>query len=257
MKEEAAMTKISTILTILLVSVACLWAQEVELTGEVINVDEVTYEDGDVYVLQAQIRTRTQEMVMVELGPSWALESDIEPGDEITVRGKYLEANRVRVREMVCNTVSCALRDDDYAPLWLRTRLRVENHLYNPQTETTVKGKVSDLYIVDDDASSTMEAMVKAQNGELVRVRLAPEWYLRSRLRVGDEIELRGSEVDDNLGRMTIMAREMRNLRTNLEIALRNAQGFPDWRGKVEGMHKEHGRPCYQDEQVGRGQGRQ
>jgi len=244
------MTKTSTILTILLVSVACLWAQEIEITGEVINVDEVAYEEGDVYVLQAQIRTRTQERIMVELGPAWMLESDIEPGDEITVRGKYLEANHLRVRVMVCNTVRYIVRDDDYAPLWLKTRLRTENHLYNPQTETTVKGEVTELYLEDDDVSATMEAKVKTQNGELVRVRLAPEWYLRSRLRVSDEIELRGSEVDD-MGEMMIMAREMRNLRTNLEIALRNAQGFPDWRGKVEGMHKEeHGRPWYQDEPV-------
>lgn len=250
------MTKISTILTILLVSVACLWAQEIELTGEVISVDEVTYDDGDVYVLQAQIRTRTQERITLELGPAWYIETDVTTGDVVTVRGKYLEASRVRVREMVCNSVSCTLLDADYTPLWLRTRLRAENHLYDPRTETTVEGEITDLYITDADVSATMEAKVKAQSGELVRVRLAPEWYLRSRLRVGDEIELRGSEVDD-MGEMIIMAREMRNLRTNLEIALRNAQGFPDWRGKLEGMHKDHGRPSYQDEQVGRGQGRQ
>ncbi len=246
------MTKLSTILTILLLATAGLWAQEVELVGEIVNVDEVAYEEGDVLVLQAQIRTRTQERVVLELGPAWYMDTDLTAGDEVIVRGKYLEANKVRVREMVCNTVRCTLLDEDYSPLWLRTRLRAENHLYNPETETTVKGEVDDLYIADDDVSSTMEAMVKTQAGELVRVRLAPEWYLRSRVRIGDEIELRGSAVKDK-GELMIMAREMRNLRTHLEIALRTAQGFPDWRGKVDGMHIEQGKPCYQDEPIGRG----
>ena len=45
---------------------------------------------------------------------------------------------------------------------------------------------------------------------------------------MGDELEVRGSAVKNN-GEMMIMAREMRNLRMNREIALRNAQGFPDW----------------------------
>lgn len=249
------MSKTPAIIILLFVFAAGLFGQEVELTGEVISVTEVADEDNPVPVLQAQIRTRTQERVMLELGPAWYIEGDVAEGDEVIVRGKYLEANKVMVRVMVRNTVRTVLLDEDYTPLWLRTRLRAENHLYNPQTETTVKGDVTDLYVADEDATTTMEAMVKTQAGELVRVRLAPEWYLKNRLRIGDTIELRGSAVRDK-GEMMIMAREMRNLRTNLEIALRNAQGFPDWRGKVEGMHSEHGKPCYQDEQVGRGQGK-
>lgn len=250
------MRMIPRIIMLLLAGATFLLAQEVEVTGEVISIDEVTDEDASLTVLQAQIRTRTQERIMLELGPAWYIENDIADGDEVTVRGKYLEANKIRVREMICNNVSTALRDDEYQPLWLRTRLRVENHLYDPRTEETVDGEVTDLYIVDDDVSSTMEAMVKTQAGELVRVRLAPEWYLRSRVRVGDELEIRGSTIKET-GETMIMAREMRNLRTNLEIALRNPQGFPDWCGKVQSMHKDQGRPCCQDEQIGRGQGRQ
>lgn len=251
------MTKTPAIIILLFVFAAGLFGQEVELTGEVVTVTEVTEDDNDVPVLQAQIRVRTQERVMLELGPAWYIEDDIAEGDVITVRGKYLEANKVRVREMVCNTVRTILLDDEYSPLWLRTRLRAENHVYDPRTETTVKGEVTDLYIVEDYVASTMEAMVKTQAGELVRVRLAPEWYLKNRLRIGDEIELRGSAVKDK-GEMMIVAREMRNLKTHLEIALRNAQGFPDWRGKVEGMHnKQQGRPRYQDEPVIRGLGPQ
>ncbi|MDH4211114.1 MAG: hypothetical protein OEV79_06660 [candidate division WOR-3 bacterium] len=242
------------ILIVLLAGLTFLFAQEIEVTGEVINIDEVTDEDAGYTILQAQIRTRTQERIMLELGPEWYIESDVEVGDEVTVRGRYLEASKIRVREMICNNVTSEIRSVDYQPLWLRTRLQAENHLYDPRTEETVEGDVTDLYI--DETSETMEAMVKAQNGELVRVRLAPEWYLRSMVRVGDELEVRGSTVKDK-GETMIMAREMRNLRTNLEIALRNAQGFPDWCGKLKGMHKDQGRPCCQDEQIGRGQGRQ
>lgn len=242
------------ILMILLAGLTFLFAQEIEVTGEVINIDEVTDDDAGYTMLQAQIRTRTQERIMLELGPAWYIEGEVEVGDEVTARGRYLEASKIRVRQMICNNVTSEIRDEAYQPLWLRTRLRAENHLYDPRTEETVKGEVTDLYI--DETSETMEAMVKAQNGELVRVRLAPEWYLRSRVRVGDELEVRGSTVKDK-GETMIMAREMRNLRTNLEIALRNAQGFPDWCGKLKGMHKDQGRPCCQDEQIGRGQGNQ
>jgi hypothetical protein len=252
--KEVCMRNSSKILIVLLAGLTFLFAQEIEVTGEVINIDEVTDDDAGYTILQAQIRTRTQERIVLELGPSWYTADEVEVGDEVTVRGKYLEAGKIRVRQMVCNNVTSEIRSEDYQPLWLRTRLRAENHLYDPRTEETVEGEVTDLYI--DETSETMEAMVKAQNGELVRVRLAPEWYLRSRVRVGDELEVRGSTVKDK-GETMIMAREMRNLRTNLEIALRNAQGFPDWCGKVQSMHKDQGRPCSQDEQIGRGQGRQ
>jgi len=252
--KEVCMRNFPKILMMLLAGLTFLFAQEIEVTGEVINIDEVTDEDAGYTMLHAQIRTRTQEMLTLELGPAWYIESEVEVGDEVTARGRYLEASKIRVRQMICNNVTSEIRSEDYQPLWLRTRLRTENHLYDPRTEETVKGEVTDLYI--DETSETMEAMVKAQNGELVRVRLAPEWYLRSRVRVGDELEVRGSTVKDK-GETMIMAREMRNLRTNLEIALRNAQGFPDWCGKLKGMHKDHGRPCCQDEQIGRGQGNQ
>jgi hypothetical protein len=229
--KEAAMTKISAIFSLMLAAVICLSAEEIEVAGEVVTVDEVAYENGNIYVLQAQIRTRNQEMVLAELGPAWFLQSDVAPGDEVTVRGKYLEANRIRVRAMIRNSINTAVRDEDYEPLWLRTRLRAENYLYNPHTEKTVDGKITDLYV--EETSATMEAMVKAQNGELVRVRLAPEWYLRSMVRMGDDLSVRGSAVKDD-GGILIMAREMRNRRMNYEIAMRDARGFPDWRRRRE-----------------------
>jgi hypothetical protein len=250
--KEAHMTKKLTAITIFLLTLALLPAQEIEITGEVLSVDEVAYEDGDVYVLQAQIRTQNQERVMAEIGPAWFLANDVAPGDEVTLHGKYLEADRFRVREMIRNNVRYNIRNEEYEPLWLRTSLRAENHLYDPRTEKTIKGNVMDLYLEND--SGTMEAMVHTQSGELVRIQLAPEWYLRKRLRVGDEIEVRGATVKDK-GEMMIMAREMRNLRTNLEIALRNNQGFPDWRRKGKYGEKQQNKPRVNDEHVGRGRG--
>jgi hypothetical protein len=250
--KEVQMTKISATITIFLLAMALLPAQETELTGEVLRVDEVLYEDGDVYVLQAQIRTRNQERVMAEFGPAWFLANDVAPGDEVTVCGKYLEAERFMVREMIRNNVRHLIRNEEYKPLWLRMRLRAENHLYNPRTERTIEGDIADLYLEED--SGTMEAMVETQSGELVRIRLAPEWYLRNRLRVGDEIEVRGATVKDR-GEMMIMAREMRNLRTNLEIALRNNQGFPGWCETGKHGEKQHDKPRVNDEHIGRGRG--
>lgn len=246
------MTKKLTTIVIFLLSIALLPAQEIEVTGEVVTVDEVAYEDGDVYVVRAQIRTRNQERIMAEIGPAWFLENDIAPGDEVSLRGKYLEAERFMVREMVRNNVRHQILNEEYEPLWLRTRLRAENHLYDPRTEKTVKGDITDLYLEED--SETMEAMVKTQSGALVRIRLAPEWYLRNRVRVGDGIEVRGATVKDK-DEMMIMAREMRNLRTNLETSLRNQQGFPDWRGQGKSAEKQQNKPRVNDEPLGRGRG--
>jgi hypothetical protein len=248
--KEAHMKKLPTCIAVLFLAVALLPAQEIEITGEVIRVDEFAYED--VNIVQAQIRTHNQERIMAEIGPAWFLESDIAPGDELTLRGKYLEAGRFMVREMVYNKVRRQILNKKYEPLWLRTRLRAENHLYDPSTEQTIKGDITDLYLEKD--SRTMEARVKTQSGELMRIRLAPEWYLRNRMRIGDEIEVRGATVKDK-GEMMIMAREMRNLRTNLEISLRNRQGFPDWRGQQKTMEKHQGKPRIKNEHVGRGRG--
>ena len=88
------MKKLAPCITAFLFAVTLLPAQEIEITGEVIGVDEFAHKDENVNVLQAQIRTRNQERIMAEIGPAWFLESDIEPGDELTLRGRYLEAER-------------------------------------------------------------------------------------------------------------------------------------------------------------------
>ena len=227
-------------------------AQEIEVTGEVTKVEDIISPEGEVSILRAQIQTRNREMIVAHLGPAWMMDNDVQINDEITVRGRYNEDDQFMVREMVCNNVRYRVRGEDYEPLWMRTRLHAQNQIYNPQTEQQFEGKIAELYV--DRSSSMMEAMLKTQNGEMIRVRLAPEWYLRNRLRVGDQLELRGSAVTNDEG-MLIMAREMRNMRTNLETALRNRQGFPDWCGKGKHAEGQQGKPCCNDEHVGRGHG--
>jgi hypothetical protein len=250
--KEAHMNRIILTSILLITAVALLPAQEMGLTGEVSKVEEITSTEGDLIIMQLHVRTRNRETIMAQLGPAWMMESDVEIGDEITVRGKHNEENHIMVRELIHNNVRHYIRDEYYEPLWLRRRLRAQNQIYNPQNEKQVKGKITELYV--DELSSMMEAILREQNGELVRVRLAPEWYLRNQLRVGDELELRGSTAIDNDG-MLIMTREMRNMRTNLEIALRNRQGFPDWYGKEKSAEKQRGKPYLQEEHTRRGRG--
>jgi hypothetical protein len=145
---------------------------------------------------------------------------------------------------MVRNTVRREIRGEDYEPLWLRTRLEERNQFYNPLREKQMNGTIEDLYMYEDDA--LMEAKVTLEDGETVRVRFSPEWFLQNRLRMGDELDIRGSEVKCD-GQVMVLARVMRNLRTKHEISLRNRMGFPVWR------EKRHTKPDPKEKQAGRG----
>jgi hypothetical protein len=254
------MKKLIVTMIILLVGIVTLSAEEVELKGEVTEVIEIADDNvddnGEVNILRAQIRTQNREMVMAHLGPVWTIDEDLEEGEEITIRGRFREDNQFMVREMIRNNVRYQLRDEDYEPLWIRTRLQEKRHFYNPLDERKIKGKIEDIYM--EKGSAMMGARIKTEDGKLVRVRFGPEWYLQNRLRLGDELELRGSEVRLD-GQTMIITREMRNLRTKQEIALRNREGFPEWRcGACEeegrGPHgREHGRMGKEEGRTSRG----
>ena len=202
--------------------------------------------------MHVQLRTRDSEVVVAQLCPAWFLDSDLEENEEIAVFGRFTNSNGLTVREMVRATVRYTVRDEEYEPLWLRTRLEQRNRFYDPRTERRMKCRIDEIYI--DEPSSMMEAQVRNENGERVRVRFAPEWFLRKRLRLGDEVELRGSAVGPESDVM-ILAREMRNSRTREETKLRSREGFPMWRrnggenrerrgghmGKKEGRGKQEG----------------
>lgn len=220
------------LIILILTGMGTLPAQEVEIEGEVIQKTEVYSPQYNSSIVELELKTQKGEMIRARLCPSWFFDSDIEKGERIRLIGKYENENTFMVREMVRNNIRYAIRDRNYEPLWIRTRLWARSCFYNPQTEKVIKCKVEEIYLVSP--SLLMEARAKLENGEIIRVRLAPSWYLQNRVRVGDEIELRGSEIRLDSERL-ILAREMRNIRTKETITLRDMQGFPMWSGRMKG----------------------
>lgn len=214
---------------IILLGMGALSSQEIEIKGEVVKVYDVISPSGNVNVIAIDLKTEKGEIITAHLGPSWFLNTEIKKGEKLILIGKYTYRNVFMVKEMVKNNIRFRIRDEVYNPLWIRTRIRARNCFYNPQTEISVKGKVEEIYLVSP--SLLMEANIRLENGETVRVRLAPSWYLQNRIKAGDEVEIRGSEIRFD-GEKMIMAREMINLKTKEEITLRDMQGFPMWSGR-------------------------
>lgn len=223
------MKLLTTITVLLIVMTGALFAEDIEVSGEVVSIDEITDSETGTEVLQARIRVQNRDMIEAHLCPSWYLEEDLAPEDRVTLIGKYGEGGAFKVREIIRSEVRRDIRDELYVPLWLKTQLQSQHHIYNPEDEVQNEGTVEDLYV--ETNTSMMEAKVKLESGETVRVRLAPDWFLKNQLRVGDEVEFIGDEVEED---GIIMAREVRNLRTNLEIALRTKQGATHWQEKTD-----------------------
>ncbi len=202
--------------------------EEVIVEGEVVEVEEVLPPYGEVNIVQAKIRLQNKEMTQAHLGPAWFLDEDIEVGDKLKLQGT-LKENKLKVRVMERNTHKYNIRNENGEPLWIRTKLQEKKCIYNPIKEKTMKGKIEELYLTG--GTLNFEAQVRIRENERVKVQLGPEWFLRNRVRVGDEIEVRGSDVDFDGARM-LLVREMRNLRNKEEVTLRNRQGFPQWAGK-------------------------
>ncbi len=201
---------------------------EVVVEGEVVEVEEVLPPNGEVNIVQAKIRTQNQEAIQAHLGPKWFLDDEIEVGDKLKLQGT-LKESKLQVKVMFRDTNRYSIRNEEGEPLWIRTRLQEKKCVYNPVKEKTMKGKIEELYLTGENLS--LEAQVRVRENERVRIQLGPEWFLRNRVRVGDEIEVRGSDADFDGGQM-LLVREMRNLRNKEELKLRNKQGFPEWAGE-------------------------
>ncbi|KPK62964.1 hypothetical protein AMJ83_08745 [candidate division WOR_3 bacterium SM23_42] len=185
------------------------------------------------------------------------------PAQEVELTGEVSKVEEIATNEGDVNIVRAQIQTRNretvmahLGPAWMMdSDVKIGDAVtvrgkYNEENRFMVREMVRN----NVQSSAMMEAMVESQNGELVRVRLAPEWHLRNRLRVGDELDLRGSAVKDE-DAMTIMAREMRNTRTRMEMELRNEQGFPDWFGKGQSADEPHRKPYHNDENMGRGRG--
>ena len=201
--------------------------EEVVVEGEVAEVEEVLPPNGEVNVVQVKIKAQNKEMIQAHLGPKWFLDDDIEVGDKLKLQG-VLKENKLQVKTMVRDTNRYNIRNEEGEPLWIRVRLQEKKCIYNPVKEKTMKGKIEELYLTGE--TNNLEAQLRIKENERVRVQLGPEWFLRNRVRVGDEIEIKGSDADFDGGQM-LLVREMRNLRNKEELRLRNKQGFPQWAG--------------------------
>ncbi|MDD5529937.1 MAG: hypothetical protein PHX21_07900 [bacterium] len=206
--------------------------KEVEITAEVIKVEEIAEKSVDVNILRVQIKTQAGEIITARLGPVWLLEKDLKEGEQITIKGRLAEENQFMAREMSRNNETIQIRDNNYAPAWLKLRLKEEKCFYNPMNERLLRCRIEEMYVYKP--SLIVEARVKSENGETVQVKFAPEWYFQNHLRVGDEIELRGSQVKSD-GQIMILVREMRNIRAQQEFVLRTGEGFPLWQRAREG----------------------
>ncbi len=82
------MNRMIAILIAITMTAPILSAQEMELVGKVLEVEEIATAEGDVNIIQVQVQTQNREMVRARLGPVWMTQNDVQIGDEITCRGK-------------------------------------------------------------------------------------------------------------------------------------------------------------------------
>jgi hypothetical protein len=112
----------------------------------------------------------------------------------------------------------------------------MDGRLFNPQTVTTVKGRVEKLEALPSMGRGGgldlqfRGVLLNTAQGSLV-VHLAPAWFLdkhKFAVKAGDTLEATGSKVTLN-NQPALIAREVKvNGKT---LTLRDAQGFPGWRG--------------------------
>jgi hypothetical protein len=109
--------------------------------------------------------------------------------------------------------------------------------VYNPSTETTVKGTVEEVKTAflpgggasaqaREESSGPTYLNLKTDSGTLA-VFLGPSWFLESKgfkFAKGDQIEVTGSKRQD---KNVIIAREVK--RGDQTLVVRNAQGIPAW----------------------------
>ena len=110
--------------------------------------------------------------------------------------------------------------------------------VYNPGTETTVKGtveRVRTAFLPGGGASAQAQGEstgplyldLKSDSGKFA-VFLGPSWFAESKgfkFAKGDQVEVTGSKVRDD----AIVAREVK--KDDKVLTLRSAQGIPEWSG--------------------------
>lgn len=105
------------------------------------------------------------------------------------------------------------------------------NRMYDPATETTVKGTVAEVNTVTGRHGWNGTHLTLKTNGKSIDVHLGPSSFLKEKgftFAKGDQIEVTGSKATF-ADTTTIIAREVK--KGGKTLVLRNAQGFPEWSG--------------------------
>jgi hypothetical protein len=108
--------------------------------------------------------------------------------------------------------------------------------MYDPATETTVKGTVEEVKRIPGQrgAASGVHLIVKTDK-ETLEVHLGPTAFLEKEkftFSKGDQIEVTGSRVKIGAAD-ALLAREVK--KGDKMLTLRNAQGIPAWSGGMRG----------------------
>ena len=104
----------------------------------------------------------------------------------------------------------------------------VRGPLYDPATETTLRGNVEQIELVEQGSMTGVHLMVDADRG-LTEIALGPPAFLKSKGFVfakGDDVEVTGSLVGWN-NKDFVIAREIKYKRKTL--TLREKNGTPMW----------------------------
>ncbi len=107
-------------------------------------------------------------------------------------------------------------------------------HMYDPATETTLKGTVEDVKLIQHGRMTGMHLVVKSGE-ETKEVMLGPSKFVNSKgfaFAKGDAIELVGSKAAME-GTEYILAREV--IKDGKTLTLRDKKGIPEWAGRNRG----------------------
>ena len=104
----------------------------------------------------------------------------------------------------------------------------VRGPLYDPATETTLRGNVEQIELVEQGSMTGVHLMVDAGRG-LTEIALGPLAFLKSKGFVfakGDDVEVTGSLANWN-SKNFVIAREIKH--KGKTLALRDKSGTPTW----------------------------
>lgn len=107
--------------------------------------------------------------------------------------------------------------------------------LYDPNTETTFRGTVEKVSLIDGNRGWGGTHLALRVNEQTYDVHVGPSRYLSKiglNFSMGDQIEVTASKVKVN-GADAVIAREIK--KQDKVFTLRDSQGFPKWSGRGRG----------------------